>query len=79
MSSDSEPKAKKQRMEESNQQTGITVASDYHGIKRMATTFTEFLRDPLTYSPRPEFIDNFYTDVVHNLFSILIYFRMIPR
>lgn len=66
MRSESEPKAKKQRMEESNQQTGTAAAvgTHFHGIKRMALTFAEFLSDPFTFSPRPEFIENFFIDVL---------------
>jgi hypothetical protein len=83
--SEKEPSAKKQRMEgsrEYNQQLGMGVANDFQGgVKRMAVTFVEFLRDPLLYSPRPEFIDNFYIEVLDKILFCFdsFSFRMTPH
>lgn len=61
----SEPKTKKLKMEESNDLTSYLEQYPFQfnfQHKRMATTFIEFLSDPLIYSPRPEYIDNFYIE-----------------
>jgi hypothetical protein len=33
------------------------------GTIRMAVNFAEFLSDPISLSPRPEFVDNYHIDV----------------
>lgn len=40
----------------------VTSLSTGVSGKKIARTFAEFLADPLTLSPRPEFIDNFYVE-----------------
>lgn len=70
----SEPKAKKLKMEESNDfiSNSHLQLQSQQSPRRMATTFHEFMSDPISFTPRPEFIDNFYIDVSLFLEIILI-------
>ena len=67
----SEPKTKKIKMEESNNVSSYFL--DRSPVKRLATSFLEFMSDPINLLPRPEFVDNFYIDVT-TTFTILIQF-----
>jgi hypothetical protein len=59
--SDSEHQTKKLKVMKGSRE--LSHMPNPQGTIRMAANFAEFLSDPISFSPRPEFVDNYYIDV----------------
>jgi hypothetical protein len=61
--SDSEHQSKKLKVMKGSRELSQMANLHQGGTIRMAVNFAEFLSDPISLSPRPEFVDNYHIDV----------------